>query len=198
METEISFSPYDATELRTILYDRAERAFVEGGYNKSAIEMAAAVAASDMGNARQAIDILRIGAEVAKKTDDDCVTDSHINEARALAERGRLSNRIRDQTQHAQLILETIAHLEQHDKTPVRSKAIQKHYETIAEAWGVDPLTSLKSIQDHLSDLHMLGFLHKNERNKGLNGGQYYEHELDLDPAIVLETRNEMKAEESN
>jgi len=30
METEISFSPYDASELRTILADRADRAFVEG------------------------------------------------------------------------------------------------------------------------------------------------------------------------
>jgi cell division control protein 6 len=195
METEISFGSYNASELRTILYDRADRAFVEDGYEKSAIEMAAAIAASDMGNARQAIDLLRIGAELAKREDDDCVTDVHITDARTRAQRGRLSNRIRDQPQHAQLILETIARLDQHDRTPVRSKTIQKHYETVAEAAAVDPLTSLKSIQDHLSDLNMLGFLYKYERNKGLSGGQYYEHELDLDPEIVLETRKEIKAE---
>lgn len=52
METEISFSPYDAGELRTILYDRADRAFADGAYDKSAITMAAALSAQDMGNAR--------------------------------------------------------------------------------------------------------------------------------------------------
>jgi predicted transcriptional regulator len=50
----------------------------------------------------------------------------------------------------------------------------------------------LKSIQDHLSDLHMLGFLQRHEQDRGLSGGQYYEYELDLDPTIVLETRTEI------
>jgi len=45
METEISFSPYDASELRTILADRADRAFVEGTCDDSAIARAAAIAA---------------------------------------------------------------------------------------------------------------------------------------------------------
>jgi len=65
METEISFSPYDASELRTILADRADRAFVEGTCDDSAIARAAAIAAKDRGNARQAIDLLRVGGEVA-------------------------------------------------------------------------------------------------------------------------------------
>nr|WP_274520293.1 hypothetical protein [Halobiforma lacisalsi] len=38
----------------------------------------------------------------------------------------------------------------------------------------------------------MLGFPVRHERNKGLSGGQYYEYELDLDPAIVRETREEI------
>nr|WP_245758078.1 hypothetical protein [Halobiforma haloterrestris] len=69
---------------------------------------------------------------------------------------------------------------------------MQEGYERVADAYGATPLTTLKSIQDHLSDLHMLGFLVRHERNKGLSGGQYYEYELDLDPAIVLETREEI------
>ncbi|SFC41093.1 orc1/cdc6 family replication initiation protein [Halobiforma haloterrestris] len=52
METEISFSPYDAGELRTILRDRADRAFVDGACDDSAIAKAAALSAQDMGNAR--------------------------------------------------------------------------------------------------------------------------------------------------
>lgn len=193
METEIAFSPYDASELQTILADRADRAFVDDGCDQSAIAMAAAISAQDMGNARQAIDLLRVGGEVAEREDDSCVTDEHIKDARELVQRGRLSNRIRDQTDHAQYILETIAHLEEGGETPVRSKKIQENYEQIADLWATDPLTSLKSIQDHLSDLHMLGFLRRHERNQGLSGGQYFEYELDLDPTIVIETREKIE-----
>ncbi|NLV03622.1 orc1/cdc6 family replication initiation protein [Haloferax volcanii] len=196
METEISFSPYDATELKTILLDRAERAFIDGGYDMSAITMTAAIAARDMGNARQAIDLLRVGAEVAEKRGEYCVTDDHIEAARQLVQRGRLSNRIRDQTEQAQLVLETIARLEEQGNCPVRSKEIQSHYETVARSWGVEPLTTLKSIQDHLSDLHMLGFAKRYDRNEGLSGGQYYEYELDLDSDLVLETREQIEHEE--
>lgn len=193
MEDEISFSPYDATELRTILRDRAERAFVEEGWDRSAIGMASAISAQDMGNARQAIDLLRVGGEVAERRDDSCVTDEHIETARELVQRGRLVNRIRDQTDHAQYILETIARLEERGDTPVRSKEVQERYEQVAQSWATSPLTSLKSIQDHLSDLHMLGFLRRNERNQGLNGGQYFEYQLDLDSALVLETREKIE-----
>ncbi|GAB6878893.1 DNA replication protein Orc8 [Halorubrum gandharaense] len=192
METEISFSPYDAGELHTILEHRADRAFVDGVCDRSAIAKAAALAAQDMGNARQAIDFLRVGSEVAEREGDGRVTDDHIETARSLVQRGRLQNKIRDQTEHAQYILEAIATLEEDDELPARSKEVQETYESVAAAYGASPLTTLKSVQDHLSDLHMLGFLVRHERNQGRGGGQYYEYELDLDAGIVLETRAEI------
>jgi len=128
-ETEISFSPYDANELATILETRAEK------------------------------------------------------------------DRIRDQTDHAQYILEAVAILESDDETPVRSKAIQSHYEQVAKANATNPLTTLKSIQDHLSELHMLGFLTRYERNEGRNGGVYHEYELDLDAETVIDVRKQIEGE---
>ena len=192
METEISFSPYDAGELRAILRHRADHAFVDGRCDTSAIAKAAALAAQDMGNARQALDLLRVGAELAEQNGETPVTDAHIETARERVQRGRLENKIRDQTEHAQYILEAIANLQSKGKVPVRSKEIQQTYEQVADSHAATPLSTLKSIQDHLSDLHMLGFLRRDEQNKGLRGGQYYEYELDLDPAIVLETRKEI------
>jgi len=106
-----------------------------------------------------------------------------------------LRNRIRDQTQHAQLLLETLAYLEGQEETPARSKTIKTRYETIADSHAVDPLTTLKSIQNHLSDLHMLGFLRRIDRNRGESGGRYYEYSLDLDPEIVRDIRGEIESE---
>jgi len=194
METEISFSPYSADELRSILEERAEKALQDDGYDSSAIAMAAALAARDMGNARQAIDLLRVGAEVAENQEEFRVTDDHIERARERVQRGRLSNKIRDQTTHAQLVLETLAHLEDDGETPARAKEIYELYQTVAESWAHDPLTTVRSVHSHLSDLQMLGFLKRYERNEGLSGGQYYEFELDdLDPELVFETRDDIE-----
>jgi len=60
------------------------------------------------------------------------VGDSHIVEAQDLVQRGRLRNRIRDQTQHAQLLLETLAYLEGHEETLAHSKTIKTRCETVA------------------------------------------------------------------
>ena len=57
------------------------------------------------------------------------------------------------------------------------------------------PLTTLKSIQNHLSDRHMLGFLHRTDRNRGESGGRYDEYGLGLDPEIVLDSSDEIETE---
>jgi len=102
-----------------------------------------------------------------------------------------LHDKISDQTHHAQPILETIATLQQSGAVPARATEILRESERVADAHGVTPLSTLKSVQDHLSDLHMLGFLVRHERNEGRSGGMYYEYELDLEPSIVLDVRRE-------
>ncbi len=191
-EDEISFSTYDANELRTILHDRAKKAIVEDGYDNSAVANAAAIAAQDTGSARQAIDLLRKGTEIAEREDASMVEDDHIGRAREEVKRGRLQDKIADQSPHARHVLEAVAHIDHNDNTPVRSKEIMPTYQGIAEERGDDPLTTLRSIQSHLEDLQMLGFLIRNEVNKGQSGGYYYTHELDMEPDVVFETCNEL------
>jgi len=132
---------------------------------------------------------------VAKRNEDDRVDDSHIVEAQELVQRGRLRNRIRDQTQHAQLLLGTLAYLDERGETPARSKTVKTWYESVADSHAVDPLTTLKSIQNHLSDLHRLGFYKRTDRNRGESGGRYYEYSPDLDADVVLTVRDEIETE---
>ena len=195
MEKEIAFSPYDAAELQSILAARAEKALVENACEESAVRLAAAKAAKDTGSARQAIDLLREGGDVAEEEGSDTIADDHIEHAAERVQRGRVENKLRDQTMHGQLILEAVAHLETEEQVPVRSKVVQDTYEQVTRDWGHDPLTTLKSIQNHLADLTMLGFLERTERNEGRAGGAHYQYELALDPGIVLETRASIEAE---
>lgn len=195
MEKEIAFSPYDAGELRSILTTRAKKALIEGAWNDSAIKLAAANAAKDTGSARQAIDLLREGGDIAEETGATEITDEHIEAAVDRVQRGRVKNKLRDQTMHGQLILEALATLEVEGATPAKSKEIQQAYVHVAEDRRQDPLTTLKSIQNHLADLTMLGFLERTEHNEGRAGGAHYQYELALDPTVVLETRDSIEAE---
>ncbi|MDB2242979.1 orc1/cdc6 family replication initiation protein [Halorubrum ezzemoulense] len=106
-----------------------------------------------------------------------------------------MRNRIRDQTQYAHLLLETLASLEQRGATPARSKTIKTRYERVANAHAVDSRTTLKSIQNHLSAPHMLWFLQRTDRNRGESGGRYDEYDLDLAPEIVLDSSDEIETE---
>lgn len=193
MEKELAFSPYDADELQSILTARAERALVDDAYDNAAIRLAAAKAAKDTGSARQAIDLLREGGDVAEETGAATITDEHIELAAARVQRGRVQDKLRDQTMHGQLILESLARLEADGNVPARSKKIQTVYERVAQNWSHDPLTTLKSIQNHLADLTMLGFLERTEQNEGRAGGVHYQYELALDPDLVIETRESIE-----
>ncbi|GAB3412037.1 DNA replication protein Orc8 [Haloparvum alkalitolerans] len=193
MEKELAFSPYDASELQTILAARAEKAFLPDVCQDSAIKLAAARAAKDTGSARQAIDLLREGGDVAEEQGAEQVTDEHIVAAAERVRRGRVEDKLRDQTMHGQLILEAIARLETNGSVPVRSKEVQSTYEQTATHWDYDPLTTLKSVQNHLADLTMLGFLERTERNEGRAGGAHYQYELALDPELVLDTRESIE-----
>ncbi|WP_239641200.1 cell division control protein 6-like protein [Halorubrum distributum] len=170
----------------------AVRAVVDEARDTSGIAKAAVLAAQEVGNARQALNLLRVGAELAEQHGEAPVTDDHIETARERVQRGRVANKIRDQTEHVSCTLEAIATRQTSGEVLARSKEIQRTYERVAESHATSPLSTLKSIQDHLSDLHMLGFLRRHGQNKGLSGGQYDEYELDLDPAIVLETLTEI------
>ena len=195
MEKEIAFSPYDAGELHSILTTRANKALIEGTWHESAIKLAAANAAKDTGSARQAIDLLRESGDIAEENGATAITDEHIEAAVDRVQRGRVKNKLRDQTMHGQLILEALATLEIKGATPAKSKEIQQAYVDVAEDRHQDPLTTLKSIQNHLADLTMLGFLERTEHNQGRAGGAHYQYELALDPTVVLETRDAIEAE---
>jgi len=196
-EEEISFSTYDANELRAILHDRAEKALSEDSYSDSAIAKAAAVAGRDAGSARQAIDLLRKGAEIAEQNDEPMVEDDHIELAREAVKRGRLQDKIEDQSLHARLVLEAVAQLDHVGETPARSKEIMQTYLRVAKKRAEEPLTTLKSIQNHLSDLYMLGFLLRSEENEGRKGGSYHEYDLDMDADVVFAVCDKLNREEA-
>ncbi len=77
-EEELVFPPYTTEELRSILAERTKIAFRPGVVPEATINLCAALAASEHGDARRAIDLLRVAGEVAEReghqrVDEDCL-----------------------------------------------------------------------------------------------------------------------------
>jgi cell division control protein 6 len=80
-QSDVVFNPYDAIQLQNILRQRAEGALVEGALDDSVIALCAAIAAQEHGDARCALDLLRVSTEKAEQSGDECVTQAHVRMA---------------------------------------------------------------------------------------------------------------------
>jgi len=86
-EEEIIFPPYNALQIQDILKQRAEKAFKENAVEAGVIEKCAAYAAKEHGDARRALELLRIAGELAERNNFDKVGMRHIDEAEQKIDR---------------------------------------------------------------------------------------------------------------
>lgn len=189
-EHEIRFGPYDAHELQTILYQRAEKAFVEGVLEDDVIPLTAAKAAQDTGSARDALDILYKAGSLARKNDDDVVSESHVRRAVDKVEQGVIEDELRDLPTQSHIVLYAVTVLSQNDETPARRKRIYEVYEMIANRIGAD-IKAQRTVLDRLSQLTLKGFLHVDKVNKGRKGGKHHQYELDVKADLVVRALEE-------
>jgi cell division control protein 6 len=89
-EEEIVFPPYNALQLRDILTERARAAFNDGVLEEGVIAKCAAYAAREHGDARRALDLLRVAGEIAVREGDSKVKLSHIDTANQKIERDKM------------------------------------------------------------------------------------------------------------
>lgn len=185
-EREIEFSPYDANELRTILWDRVERGMKDDVVSQEVVAKCAALGAQDSGSARQSIELLKESGNAAEEAGRDEILVEDIDIAQERAKRGRLEDKLCEVTSHGHYVLVALANLAAEGVTQPRLKEVMPAYEPVVEGRGSDPLGQYR-VRDHLGDLSMLGFVNSTKQNEGRNGGQYYEYELAVDPEIIYE-----------
>ncbi|GAD53371.1 origin of replication recognition protein / Cell division control protein 6 [Halarchaeum acidiphilum MH1-52-1] len=187
-EREINFSQYDAEQLFAILEQRATKALRPDTYDAAALRKTAAIAARDRGSARQALELLMVAGDLAEER-DGVLTESLVDEAEDDLERGRIEDRIRDQTVHAQYSLLALVHLSERTDAASRTKDVYRQYERVVTHNGSDPL-SLDRFRDQLDELAMLGFAAKTQANEGRQGGRYNEYRATVatDPVVDILT----------
>jgi len=186
-ETELFFPPYDAEQLQAILRNRAD-AFRDGVLEDGVIELCAALAAREHGDARKALDILRNAGKIAYEHDDDRVTETHVRNAQDRAEVDRFREMIADSTVHAQAVILSLALLTQHgDGDTFTSGDLVPVYEFVCTQCDFDPLTE-RRLRDILKEQDFLDIIESTKRSRGHARGIGREHRLIDEAEIVRET----------
>jgi len=191
-DEEIHFPPYDANQLRNILYQRAENAFVDGVLEDDVVPLAAAFAGQESGSARQALKLLFKAGDIARSRGLEEVKEDHIREAEPKVKESQVRNELESVPTQSHLTLYALLTLDKQDSLPAKSSDIYNVYEIAAKRIDADVKTD-RTIRDRLSQLKLKGFLDVEEHNKGPKGGSYYLYEFgDIRPNMVEEVLQEI------
>jgi cell division control protein 6 len=168
-EEEIVFRPYDAGELKTILAERARQAFREGALSDGALSLCAALAAAEHGDARRALDLLRVAGEVAERKGAMVVTEEHVREAEKLIEHNRVVEAIANLTLHSKLVMLSVFHLVKANGYKTTTGEIYDVYTELCGELGITPLTQ-RRVSTLVNELDALGLINAQIINMGRYG----------------------------
>ena len=168
-EDEIIFPPYDAEQIRDILEQRASLSFSSGALQESVIPLCAAFAAQEHGDARKALDLLRISGELAERTRSVVVSEEHVRAAREKIEQDRVEEVIKTLPTQSKLVLYSIVLLEEQGTRNITTSAVYNMYKQLCPLVETDYLTH-RRITDLIAELDMLGILHTVVVSKGRYG----------------------------
>jgi cell division control protein 6 len=168
-EEEMVFRPYDAGELRNILSERVASAFRDGALSDAALSLCSALAAAEHGDARRALDLLRVAGEVAERTGANVVVEDHVREAEKHIEHNRVNEALKNLTLHSKLVVLSVYHLNRAEVHRAITGEIYEVYNEICGELGVTPLTQ-RRLSSLVNELDSMGLLNAKVISMGRYG----------------------------
>lgn len=157
-EEEIVFRPYDASELQDILSNRARSAFHNGVLSDGAVRLCAALAAAEHGDARRALDLLRVAGELAEREGAEAIVEDHVRRAEKRIEHDRVTEALRNLPLHSKLVLCSVYLLAKVKVGCAVTGDIYEVYREICGRSGLAPLTQ-RRVSGLMSELDAAGLL---------------------------------------
>jgi cell division control protein 6 len=109
--SEIFFNPYTRQDIFALLKDRAERALV-GRVDEAVLEHCTDLSWHQHGDARRAIDLLRMAAEIAQDEGDGKIAKVHVDMASTELQKGRVALVISAASYHLRVAASSLARIE--------------------------------------------------------------------------------------
>ncbi len=191
-EEEIVFHPYNALQLQDILKKRSIEAFKENVLEDGVISKCSAYAAREHGDARRALDLLRIAGELAERNSSKRVFLKHIDEANDKMEKDKILDIISSEPKQFQLVLNSIISLtEKNNKNSIFTGDVYNLYQDLCLKNKLEILTQ-RRVSDILQEFDMLGIINVKVISKG-RGGRMREIKLAITDQIIMKVKEILK-----
>ncbi|NJD52576.1 MAG: ORC1-type DNA replication protein [Candidatus Methanoperedens sp.] len=168
-EEEIIFPPYDANQIRDILNQRAQMAFKPQVLEETVIPLCAAYAAQEHGDARRALDLLRVSGEIAERIKSSKVLEAHVKQAQEKIEIDRIVEVVRTLPSQSKLVLLSVVLLGYNGDSNLTTGEAYNIYKQMCRLIGIEILTQ-RRVTDLISELDMMGILNATVVSKGRYG----------------------------
>jgi len=168
-EEEQVFPPYNGLELKDILERRAEMSFVDGALSGGVIALCAAHAAREHGDARRALDMLRVAGELGEREGAEAITVEHVRQAFQKIEQDKMVEVVRTLPTQSKLVLYSIVLLGERDVRKIITGDVYNVYRALCRQSSLDILTQ-RRVSDLISELDMMGIINARIISKGRYG----------------------------
>ncbi len=172
-EEEIFFSTYNALQLQDILKQRSLEAFKDNVVSEGVIEKCAAYAAREHGDARRALDLLRIAGELVEREGRKKIALEHIDKAKEKMEADKILIAVENQPKQFQLVLLAILQLYKkysgEGEREIFTGDVYNLYRDHCLKTNVEILTQ-RRVSDIIAEFDMLGLINGRVISKGRYG----------------------------
>ena len=163
-EEEIVFTNYNVEQIKKILKERINESFIENAVEEPALNLCAALAGGEHGDARRAIDLLRVAGELAERQQSDKVTIEHVREASLKIEENKEETSLKSYPLHEKLVLLAIM-----KANGSSTGEIYSSYKNLCKVVGKDGLTQ-RRVTQMLSEIELSGIISGRLIHQGIHG----------------------------
>ena len=168
-QEDIVFHPYVATEIQNILNERAEMGIKVGVLDDGVIKLCSALAAQEHGDARRALDLLRISVQKAEQRSQNKVDTKHVKLAQSQLEYDQVTPVIKTLPLHQKLVLFSICLNEENGLRNISTGEVYRTYSEACSKIGTEPLTT-RRVSSLLNELDTMGLIMARNVSKGRGG----------------------------
>ena len=168
-QEDLVFHPYGALEIQDILNERVETGLREDVLEGGVLELCAALAAQEHGDARRALDLLRISVQKAEQRAQARVDPKHVRLAQSQLEYDQVTPVLKSLPLHQKVVLFAIIMNEENGLRNISTGEVYRTYADACMKIGVEPLTP-RRISSLLNELDTLGLIMARNVSKGRGG----------------------------
>jgi cell division control protein 6 len=134
--------------------------------SESALSICSALAAAEHGDARRALDLLRVAGEVAERQGAKLITEEHVREAEKRIEHNRVVEALGNLTLHSKLVILSVYRL---SKSSATTGEIYDVYNDLCSELGASLLTQ-RRLGTLINELDAMGLLNAKVVSMGRYG----------------------------